>query len=282
VILRVLSVTPGTVKTLDDARAEIRDQFVKERSKDLLVQLTIDFEDALGGGSTIEEAAKKSNLAVKTVAAIDAQGNDAAGTAAEGLPGGEFLAQIFAAESGADSEVGETADGVRYVFRVDKVTPAARKPLAQVRDEVLTNWRNEELTKRLTAIADDLVKKGNGGQSMQSIASSLAVAPLRTDPMARYGQQGVFGPDALAAAGEAKIGQFFTGSVADGKSRVVAKLVEVTYQDETPSDPQRMMYGTNLRQVFTEDLIDQFSQAVRADVGVSIDETQFAKFHTGE
>ncbi|NOT39778.1 MAG: hypothetical protein HOP13_04725 [Alphaproteobacteria bacterium] len=282
VILRVLSITPGTVKTLDEARAAIRDQFVKERSKDLLVQLTIDFEDALGGGATIEEAARKLSLPLKKVPVIDARGNDTAGAPVEGLPGGEFLAQVFAAETGSDSEIGEASDGVRYVYRVDKVTPAARKPLAQVREEVLTNWRNEELAKRLGAIADDLVKKGSGGQTMASIASSLGVAPLRTDPMARYGKQGVFGEDTLSAAGDAKIGQFFTGSVADGKSRVVAKLVEVTYQDETPSDPQRMMYGANLRQVFTEDLIEQFGQAVRADVGVSIDETQFAKFHTGE
>jgi peptidyl-prolyl cis-trans isomerase D len=282
VILRVLSVTPGTVKTLEQAKPEIRDQFVKERSKDLLVQLTIDFEDALGGGATIEEAAKKFNLPVKTVASIDTRGNDAAGAAVEGLPGGSFLEQAFAAETGVDSDVGETNDGVRYVFRVDKVTPVARKPLAQVREEVLANWRNEELAKRLSAIAADLVKKGNGGLSMASIASTLGVAPLRTDPMARYGKQGVFGPDTLETAGAAKVGQFFTGSVADGKSRVVARLVEITYQDEAPTDPQRAMYGANLRQVFTEDLIEQFSKAVRADVGATIDEAQFTKFHTGE
>lgn len=282
VILRVLSITPGTVKTLEQARPEIKEQFVKERSKDLLVQTTIDLEDALGGGATIEEAAKKQNLTVKTIPAIDARGNDAAGMPITGLPGGEFVNEVFSTESGADSDTGETADGTRYVFRVDKVTPASHKPLAQVRDEVLANWRSEELAKRLSVIADDLVKKGNGGQSMASMASSLGVAPLRTDPMPRYGKQGVFGADTLEAAGKAKIGQFFTGSVADGKSRVVARLAEVTYQDEEAGNPERMMYGANLRQSFTEDLMEQFGEAVREDVGVSIDETQFGKFHTGE
>jgi peptidyl-prolyl cis-trans isomerase D len=282
VILRVLSVTPGSVKTLDQVRTEIRAEFVKERSKDLLVQLTIDFEDALGAGATLEEAAKKNNLQVKTVAAVDARGNDPAGAAVEGLPGGDFLAQAVAQDTGIDSEFGETPEGVRFVFRVDKVTGAARKPLAQVRDEVLTDWRNEELTTRLSKIADDLVKRGNGGQSMASIASSLGVAPLRTDPMPRYGKQTVLGPDTLEAAGDAKIGEFFTGSVADGKSRVVGKLVEVSYEDEAPTDPLRTAYGTQLRQIFGEDLVDQFNKAVRAEVGVSIDEPAFAKFHTGE
>jgi peptidyl-prolyl cis-trans isomerase D len=282
VILRVLSVTPGTVKTLDEARTEIREQFVKERSKDLLVQLTIDFEDLLGGGATLEEAAKKSNLAVKTVAAVDVRGNDAAGAAVDGLPGGDFLAQVFATDAGVDSEFGETPEGVRFVFRVDKVTAAARKPLAQVRDEVLANWRNDELTTRLSKIADDLVKRGNGGASMAAIASSLGVAPLRTDPMPRYGKQAVLGSDTLERAGEAKVGEFFTGSVADGKSRVVAKVVEVSYEDEAPTDPLRAAYGQQLRQIFGEDLADQFNKAVRAEVGVAVDEAAFTKFHTGE
>ncbi|MFM9862652.1 MAG: peptidyl-prolyl cis-trans isomerase [Micropepsaceae bacterium] len=282
VILRVLAVTPGTVKTFEAVRGEIRDQFVKERSKDMLVGLTIDFEEALGGGATIEEAAKKFNLAAKSIPTVDLRGNDPAGAPVQGLPGGDFLTQVFATETGVDSDVGETGDGVRYLYRVDKVTPVARKPLAQVREEVLTNWRNEELAKRLTGIADDLVKKGNGGQSIASISSSFGVAPLKTDPMPRYGVQAVFGPDAMEAAGEAKIGQFFTGSVIDGKSRVVAKLTEITYEDEAPTDPLRAAYSANLRQVFAEDLVEQFNNAIRADVGVSIDETQFAKFHTGE
>lgn len=282
VILRVLSVTPGTVKTLEQARTEIRDQFVKERAKDLMTQLTIDFEDALGGGATIEEAAKKSNLTVNKVAAMDARGNDPSGAAVQALPGGEFLTQVFAIESGADSDIGETSDGTRFVFRVDKVTPAARKPLAQVRDEVLTNWRNDELAKRLTTIANDLVKKGNGGQSLASIASSLGVAPLKSEPMERGRAQGVFSREALDAADTVKVGQFFTGPAADGKGRVVAKLVELTYQDEAVSDPLRVMYRNNLRQVFTEDLIEQFSKAVKEEVGVTVDEAQFTKFHTGE
>jgi len=282
VILRVLSVTPGTVKTLDEVRTEIREQFVKERSKDLLVQLTIDVEDALGGGATLEEAAKKNSLQVKTVAAVDARGTDMAGVPIEGLPGGDFLAQVFATDAGVDSEFGETPEAVRFVFRVDKVTATTRKPLAQVRDEVLSNWRNEELATRLSKMADDLVKRGNGGQSMASIASSLGVAPLRTDPMSRYGKQAVFGSDTLEAAGDARIGEFFTGSVADGMSRVVGKLVEVSYEDEAPTDPLRAAYGTQLRQIFGEDLVEQFNRAVRAEVGVSIDEAAFAKFHAGE
>lgn len=282
VILRVLSVTPGTTKPFEEARAEIRQQFLTERTKDILVNLAIEIEDALGGGATLEEAAKKQNLQPTKIAAVDARGSDPAGAPVQGLPGGDFLAQVFASESGVDSDFAETPDGVRYIFRVDKVTPAARKPLAQVRADVLAHWREDELTKRLTAIADDLTKKGNAGTSMASLASSLGVTPLRTDPMPRYGKQAVLGPDALTAIGDAKVGQFVTGSVADGKSRIVARLAEVVYAEDGPNAELRAQYGAQLRQIFGEDLVEQFTNAVRAEVGVKVDEAEFTKFHTGE
>src|SRR5690606_29165519 len=103
--------------------------------------------------------------------------------------------------------------------------PSSKKAFEQVRDQVLADWRNEELEKRLTAMADDLVKRGKGGESMDAIASSLGVAPLRSDPLPRYGSRtAIFGPEVVTAAHDAKkVGEFFTGPVADGKSRVVGR-----------------------------------------------------------
>ncbi|MBP6012012.1 MAG: peptidyl-prolyl cis-trans isomerase [Alphaproteobacteria bacterium] len=282
VILRALSSTPGTVKTLAEVHDEIKQAFVTERSKELLIDLTADFEDTLGGGATLEETAKKHNLPVQKVDAVDARGNGPDGQSVANLPGGEFLGQVFAAESGADSETNETSDGIRYVFRVDKVTPQAKKPLATVRDQLLADWRDEELAKRLTKIADDLVKQANVGEKMSAIASSLGVAALRTDPMARYGKTGIFGPETVAAAARAKIGDFFSGPVAEGKSLVVARLAEIQYQDESPDAPLRASYGEQLRQAFNGDFAEQLTYAVRDEVGVTIDEKKFQEFHTGE
>jgi peptidyl-prolyl cis-trans isomerase D len=282
VILRVLEITPGAVKTFDDVKGEIRDQFVTERSKEFLSNLTNELEDTLGAGATLEEAAKKHNVALLKVAAVDASGNDPAGQPVAGVPGRDFLTQVFASDTDLEPEFQETADGVRHAFRIDKVTPVAMKALDLVRAQVLADWRDEQITTRLTKIADDLTKKGNAGQSMASIASSLGVAALRTDPLPRYGRQELFGEETLKAAGDAKVGQFFTGPVTDGKSRIVARLAEVQYEDEAADAPLRQAYGAQLRQVFAEDLIDTFSKAVRKEVGVTIDENQFRKLRNNE
>jgi len=282
VILRALSSTPGTLKTFDEVKDEIRQKFVEIRSKDLLISLSADFEDSLGGGDSLEDAGAKHKLPVVKVAAIDARGNDPEGKTVEGLPGGEFLRQVFSTESGIDSELGETSDGVRYVFRVDKITPAAKKPFEAVREQVLADWRNEELEKRLTAIADGLVKRGNGGETMDKIAASLGVAPLKSDPLGRYQQTAMFGPDTVTAVHDAKLGAFITGPVTDGKSRVVARLAEINYAQEPADSPARGMYSGRLREAFAGDLAEQFARSVRDEVGVTIDEARFQAFHTGE
>lgn len=282
VIVRALSSTPGSTKTLAEVHDEIKTAFVTERGKDLLINLTADLEDALGGGATLEEAAKKFNLKTQKVDATDARGNAPDGNPVQGLPGGDFLAQSFAADTGIDSETNETSDGVRYVFRVDKVTPAAKKPFDLVRAQITADWRDEELTKRLSKIADDLVKRGKGGEKMAAIASSLGVAPLRTEPMARYGKSGDFGQEAIDAAARANVGEFFTGPVADGKSRIVAQLAEIQFAEDPAGSPERFRYSEQLKRAFAADVGEQLAAAVRNDVGITIDEKRFQEFHSGE
>lgn len=282
VILRATSSTPGSSKPLQDVHQEIRDKFVAERSKDKLFELTNEFEDTRGGGATLEEAAKKHNLPVVKVAAVDAHGNDAGGKTVEGLPGSDFLSRVFTADRGNDSELTETSEGTYYEFRVDTISPAAKKPFDQVRDQVLAEWKAEELEKELKAMAEALVKRGNGGESMASIASSLGVAPLRSDPMPRYGATAVFGELTVKAVAEANVGKFFGGPVKDGKSIVVARLAEIQYASEPADAALRAAYTQRLGEAFANDLAQQFSDSVRNEVGVAIDEKRFQTFHAGE
>lgn len=281
VIVRATSATPGSLKTIDDVRAEIRERFVNERARDKLFELTNDFEDTRGAGSTLEEAAAKHKLTLMKVT-IDSRGNDATGKPVENLPTGEFLGRAFAAETGIDSELTEGADGAYYDFRVDAVTPPSKKPFEQVRAELLADWRAAELEKRIKGVADGILKKAKAGQTLAALAAPLDLAPIKSEPFPRYGQNAAFAEDTVAAAHEAKIGDVFTGPVADGKSVVVARLAEVQYAPEPPESPARQMYAGRLREAFAGDLAQILATSAREETGVTIDEQAFQKFHTGE
>lgn len=281
VILRAVSVTPGSLKTLDEVRGEIRERFVNERARDKLFELTTEFEDTHGAGATLEEAAAKHKLNVLKVT-IDSRGNDTDGKPVENLPGGEFLARVFAAGTGLDSGLAEGGEGVYYDFRVDNVTAATKKPFDQVRADILADWRAAETEKRLKAIADDLIKKAKAGQTLSTLAATLDLAPVKSEPFGRYGQHAVFAEETITAAHEAEVGAFFTGPVADGRSVVVARLAEVQYAVEPPESPARLMYAERLREAYAGDLAQILATASREDVGVTIDEARFQAFHAGE
>lgn len=279
VVLRALSVTPGSVKTLEEVREEIVREIVEREARDKLFEVTQDFENDRGQGMSLEDAAKKHNLPIVT-ATVDQRGNDAEGKPAEGLSAA-LLQAAFDAERGYESDLTESEDGY-FEFRLDDVKPAAKKPFEAIRAQVLEDWRAAELETRLKKLADELVKKGNTGTAMSSIASSLGVAALKSEPLSRYGDNSVFATATVSAAHEAKVGAFFSGPVTGGKSLVVARLAEVQYVPEPPESPARSMYSARLREAFAGDLGEQFATSVREEIGVTVDETRFQAFHTGE
>ena len=298
VIARPTSSTPGTIKTLDDVRQEIRDSIATEKAKDQLFKLSTDYDDARGGGATLEEAAKKLNLKVTKLAAIDRAGKNDAGQTVENLPvGGDFLARVFSTESGVETGLQETEDGVYYEFRVDSIKPAAKKPFAAVRADVLAMWRAEQTQDRLRVIAEGLVKRGNSGEAMSKIAGSLGIAALKSDPLPRYSGTAVFSPASLNALFNTKIGGFFSGPVADGKSIIVARVDSSVQQAEAAGSSEAGMYGQLLNQSFVEDVAEQFTTSLRHDIcsrkgffewllgsriGNCVDDEQFKRVHAGE
>ena len=283
VIVRVTASTAGTIKTFDEVRQEIRDALAADRAKDQLFKLTTDFEDARGAGATLEEAAKKFNLKLVKLAAVDRTGKNDAGQTIENIPvGAEFIARVFSTESGVESELQETEDSVYYEFRVDSVKPAAKKPFESVRGEVLAMWRAEQQQQRLQAVADGLVKRGNGGEAMSQIASSLGVAALKSDPLPRYPATTVFSQDALKALFDAKIGGFFSGPVIDGKSILVARVDSSVQKAEAAGGSEAGMYDELLNQAFVGDIAQQFTNGVRREYPPQLDENQFKRIHAGE
>lgn len=298
VIVRATSSTPGTVKTLEEARQEIRDILATERAKDQVSTVSNKYEDERGEGKTIEEAAGAHNLKLTKIAAIDKSGKTETGQTVESLPlAGDFLSRVFSSESGAESGIQETNDGVYYEFRIDSVRPAAKKPFESVRNDVLTMWRAEQQRQRLQAIADGLVKRGNAGETMAQIAGPLGVAPLKSDPLPRFPATAVFSQDALAKLFDTKVGAFFSGAVSDGKSIVVARVDSSMQQADPAGSPQAGLYAEILNQAFVGDVATQFTTALRRETCSQktvwervfgsrlhdcVDEEQFKRVHSGE
>ena len=281
VIIRAISATPGTSKSLDEVRDEIHKRIYDSRAKDALSDLTNKLEDTLGTGATLEEAAVTHKLPIRSVA-VTSEGTDLSGTLIEGLPGGDFLQQIFAADAGTDPELYQTEEGTYYEFRIDKISPRAKKPFDSIRTQALSDWRDEHVSMRLKAFAAALVKRGEKGERMSSIAASLGVPLVTSDPMPRYGKSPTFSEKTVTTASNTKKGDFFSGTVALGQGLIVGQVTAILFQNEAADAPMRAAYTQQLLQSFVGDVVEQFENGVRQEIGASIDEKRFQAFHNNE
>jgi peptidyl-prolyl cis-trans isomerase D len=281
VIVRATSMTPGTLKTLEEAREEIRKAIADSKAKEELFELTNTLEDTLGGGATLEEAAKKLNLQVHT-AELTSSGQDLAGAVVQGLPGGDFLTQVFAADTSTDPELQQTPEGAYYEFRVDKITKTAKKPFDEVKAQILADWKDDQISSKLKAQADSVLKRGKAGESFAAIASAMGLSVVTSDPIPRYGKTTVFSELAVSAASDARKGEFFEGPVAFGKGVVVGRVTEIMFQPETADNPARSTYLQRVQQSYVSDFIEQFENGARVKAGAKIDEARFQSFHNNE
>lgn len=281
VIVRATSSTPGSLKTLDEVREEIRKAVVDSKVRDEIFEIGNKMEDAIGGGATLEETATQLKLPLQTVT-ITRDGDDPAGTPVPGLPGGDFLEQAFAADTGTDPELLQTPDGVYYEFRVDKITKSAKKDFEAIKAQVLSDWRDSEMSKRLDMLAADILKRAKGGEALSSIATSQNISVVTSDPFPRFGRSATFGEATVLAASDAKKGEFFTGPVALGKGVIVGKVTDIQFTDEPMDSPMRSAYLQRLLQAYVSDFVEQFETGVRQKVGASIDEERFKAFHNNE
>ncbi|MEK9752849.1 MAG: peptidyl-prolyl cis-trans isomerase, partial [Rhodospirillaceae bacterium] len=178
-IFQVVEVKPGGTQSFEQARDKLKKDLAHEKALDGLYELSNKFEDALGGGATIEEAAKQLNLKVEKLDAIDAEGLDRAGKPIEGLPaGGNFATTAFAIEEGADSAMTEAGESGFFILRVDKITKPALRRFEEVKDKVAEGWKAEERRKAAEARAKAIQDAVNAGTTLADV---LAPTPLKLE-----------------------------------------------------------------------------------------------------
>jgi peptidyl-prolyl cis-trans isomerase D len=187
-IFLVKEVEPGSVKSFEAARDEIRLDLARDKAIDAMFKITNQLEDELAGGRDLEGAAGAMSLKLHKVAGVDARGRDINGKAVPGLPAGpNFLAAAFATPEGQQSPLGETAGNGHFLLRVDKVTPPAVRSLADVRERATDLWLAEQRRQAARAQGEAIVEKAKGGVGLAKAAEAAGLSTATLAPFARSG-----------------------------------------------------------------------------------------------
>ncbi|OJW51485.1 MAG: hypothetical protein BGO67_07015 [Alphaproteobacteria bacterium 41-28] len=186
-----IPVSQEEIKAIYEAKPEYKKQNIgsvtpliiaevqKEKAMEKIFQITQELDDKIAGGATLEELVPtvKGAELVK-LEGVDAKGLDRMETPSQKLPKNKEFAQellqaAFSLEEGSDSPFSQAKDGTYYMVRVDKVSPAAFQPFADIKDRVLKAWTEYEQLKAAHAKAEKYVKAFNQGDRKVSLMSLL-------------------------------------------------------------------------------------------------------------
>lgn len=271
-LVRVLSVEPPSEGTLAEHRDEIARDLAFEQAHEGIVSIANQFEDELAGGASLEEAAGRLNLPVIKIPALDTNGRDADGLAVDHAvaePG--LAAAAFATESGQQSQLTDSIDGGYYILRVDNVTPAATRPLADIRDQVIADWKQAARTEAAAAQALALVERLKGGEDMAVLAAEQGLEIRTSAALARDTSDVVSGLSSQAVDELFALAPGDVSVVTDAGDQVIVRLADIQKPTDAGDPTATAEIRETLRRSLANDVVSEFVAALQQDIPVSVE-----------
>lgn len=268
VIVKVTEITPGSQKTLDEVKPEVRDALAKTRAGEEISKLYDKIEDERAGGSKLTEIAQKLNLKYATYT-VDRRGAGQDGKPADGIGANRDLVKlVFESDVGVENVPVTVSEGYAFA-EVLEVTPERQKTFEEVREAVKTAWIADETRKRLRQKADELVAKAKSGGTIEAIAQE-AGAQVTTSPALKRDAtaQGLL-RTATSLAFTLAQNDFGTVQMPDRESQAVLQVVEI--KPAAPlDDKQAETLREEIRHGMGVDLLSQYVGGLQKDYGVRI------------
>jgi peptidyl-prolyl cis-trans isomerase D len=274
VLLLVGKVEPGSQKTYEEVASQIKREQAEARARTELNDLRDKIEDERAGGSTLAETAKKLGLKSLTIEAIDRSGRAPDGKLVADLPKTpDVISTAFGSEVGVDSEALQLPNNGLLWYDVTGITASRERTLDEVKDQVATRWRDDEIATRLQAKADDMLGKLKAGGALAQVASEAGLKVESASGLQR-GKSAGFVPAKVVDA-VFKVAKGAPGS-AEGETqtqRFVFRVTEVIDPSLDANSPEAKQLTTSLQSSYSDDMIGQYIARLENDYGVSINQS---------
>ena len=181
-------VTPGSERSFDDVREELRRRLIAEKAADVIYDRANKLDNLLASGTTLDQLPDDLGLGA-VQGTLDQQGRTMAGQPAP-IPGApelrEALVQAaFQAAKGEPPRLTEvqtpsSGGSAYYAVSVEDVTPAAPRPFEEVQDQVRADWTRDAVRHEQEQAAARVLAAVKGGQSIEDAATVAGLTVRRT------------------------------------------------------------------------------------------------------
>jgi len=271
-VLRVIGDKPATQQSFDEVKDKLATEVKHDRASDRISDVANQIDDAIAGGATLDAIVQKFGLKTATLDDVDSEGKGADGKSADlPQPSDTILHAAFSTDSGQTSSLTEMGNDGYFLVHVDKVTPAAVRPLAEVHDKVAEAWQDEERKAALSKVAEGMVAEVKAGKSLKDVAAAHGLVARTSTPVQRSGGDARLPPTLIARLFDLKPGE----AVYDGSSDniVVAQLDSVQPADPAKNPAAVRKLATDLENAMENDLISEFDQGLRRTFPVDVQQS---------
>ena len=280
VLLQVGKIEPGNQKTYEEVAPQIKREIAENRAKTEIGNLRDKFEDERAAGATLAETAKKLGLKSRTIDAVDRSGRGPDGKPIADLPKSpDAIAAGFGSDVGVDNDPLQLPNGGYLWYDVTGITPARERTLDEVKDQVETRWRDDEIAKRLQAKTDDMLGKFKAGTTLAQLAIESGLKVVTAADLQR-GKPGGFAPAKLVDAAFKTIKGVPASAEGDQvTARFVFRVTDVV--DATLDPIASKAIATSLQNSYTDDIIGAYVTRLENDFGVTLNQQALTQVFGG-
>lgn len=269
-LVEVTEIVPEAARPFEEVADEVRQSIATRLAEQTVLDSYNEIEDARAGGATFAEISQRFGLPLQTVE-TDARGTGRDGAVITPIPSsGEVLDAAFAAEEGDEHDPIRAGRGFVW-FQVTGVTPAADRPLADVRDQVVEAWTAEKTAEALAAKADELADAVRAGGDLEALATAAGGSVNTAEDLTRTSQHPDFGQDGIAAVFAGPVGHVGTVSGV-GSTQVVLQVTDVSVPAFFAESAESQQVAEQLSAQLGDSLLGLYIDRAGARLGSSVNE----------
>lgn len=263
-LLNVTTVQEEVISSFEEVGDDIRRDLAEIEARDRILEEMVAVDDELAGGATVEAAGKLTAATYVLLDAVDASGRTPEGRSNAGVPPiPGVLAKAFDTEVGVDPILTEADSGGFYALAVEEITPAALRPLEDIREDVVAAWKREQRINQLEVIAEGYRTRIAEGEALEALAEAEEHRIATAGPMLRSQRAANLTEKLRNDMFRGSEGDVLLGSNNDESGYIIGVVAEIVEEEaeavEAAIDAETERYAAAL----SSDMVQTFTRTVQ-------------------
>ncbi|WP_208437473.1 peptidyl-prolyl cis-trans isomerase [Bartonella taylorii] len=275
VIIRVTHIEPSASLPFEKVEENIRQTLAQNRAVDAIRNNYTAIENARFEGASLKELADQYKLPLRTIT-IDTTGKTIEGAILTDLPQKDILLNaIYQSNEGVDLDPLSLQKGGYLWYRVDKIIPARDKTLEEAKQDVLSQWKSEEVQRLLDEKAKDALKQLTEGKTLVSLANALGIIKQTTQALRRQDSSEILGAEGVKALFSGPKGHYGIVKGPVVTNRIIYQIKTVTIPQDITAHTLPSDIRTNIDMIMREDLKLEMLQIANKEHPLEINSTLY-------